>query len=112
MKNKVNLMGYLGNDPEIKNLENGKKVVNFRLATSETYTNAKGEKTTSTQWHNLRAWDKTATHIEKYLKKGSGVDIEGKLMYESWEDKEGQKHYSCFVLVDEIIFMPKSGTNE
>ena len=78
LRNKVTLIGHLGNAPEIRSLESGKKMAKFSLATNETYRNAKGEKVTETQWHNLVAWGKTAEIAEKYLTKGKEVAIEGK----------------------------------
>ena len=73
LKNRVQLIGNLGMNPEIKNLESGKKLAKFSIATNESYKNAKGEKIEDTQWHNLIAWGKTADIIEKYLQKGTEV---------------------------------------
>ena len=79
LRNKVQLIGNLGNDPEIINLESGKTLAKFSVATNESYKNASGEKVTDTQWHNVVAWGKTAQIIEKYVTKGKEVAIEGKL---------------------------------
>ena len=73
LKNKVQLIGNLGMNPEIKTLDSGKKLAKFSIATNESYKNAKGEKIEDTQWHNLIAWGKTADIIEKYLEKGNEV---------------------------------------
>ena len=91
LRNKVQLIGNLGKDPEVKQLESGKILAKLSLATSENYKNADGEKVTDTQWHNLVAWGKTAQIAEKYLKKGNKIAIEGKLINRSYEDKEGIK---------------------
>ena len=80
LKNKVQLIGNLGNDPEIINLESGKMLAKFSIATNENYKNAQGEKITDTQWHNVIAWGKTASIVEKYLAKGKEVAVEGKLI--------------------------------
>ena len=80
LKNKVQLIGNLGANPEIKTLEGGRKLARFSLATSENHRNTNGEKVTETQWHNIVAWGKVAEIAEKYLKKGSEVAIEGKLI--------------------------------
>uniref|UniRef100_UPI003F6A3E94 single-stranded DNA-binding protein n=1 Tax=Polaribacter sp. TaxID=1920175 RepID=UPI003F6A3E94 len=93
LRNKVQLIGNLGNAPEIITLDSGKKLAKFSLATNENYKNAKGEKVTDTQWHNIVAWNKTADIIEKYLEKGNEVAIEGKLTSRSYETKEGDKRY-------------------
>ncbi len=93
LRNKVQLIGNLGKDPEIVNLESGKVLAKFSIATNESYKNAEGEKVTDTQWHNIVAWGKTAQIVEKYVTKGKEVAIEGKLTTRSWEDKEGMKRY-------------------
>ena len=79
MKNRVQLIGNLGATPEIKELDNGNKMARFTVATSDFYTNKKGEKVTETQWHNIVIWGKLADIAEKYLEKGSQVVIDGKL---------------------------------
>ncbi|MDB2336985.1 single-stranded DNA-binding protein, partial [Flavobacteriaceae bacterium] len=89
LRNKVQLIGNLGNDPEIITLESGKKLAKFSIATNESYKNSLGEKITDTQWHNVVAWNKTAEIIEKYVTKGNEIAIEGKLTSRSYESKEG-----------------------
>jgi single-strand DNA-binding protein len=105
LRNKVQLIGRLGQTPEVKKLDSGKTVANFSLATSDKYKNAKGELIENTEWHNLVAWGKTAEIIEKYVKKGNEIAIEGKLTNRSWEDKDGNKRYATEVLVNEILLM-------
>ena len=107
LRNSVRLIGNLGAAPEVKNLEKGNKVAKLALATNESYTNAKGEKVTETQWHNLVAWGKTAEIAEKYLNKGSEVAIEGKLTSHSYTDKQGVKKYVTEVVVNEILMLDK-----
>lgn len=106
MKNKVQLIGHVGNDPEIKNFD-GKKLANISLATNETYTNPKGEKVEQTTWHRVSAWGKTAEIIEKFVVKGKEIAIEGKLSNRSWEDKEGKKQYITEVIAEEILLLGK-----
>ena len=77
IRNKVQLIGNVGREPEIVNLESGKKLAKFSVATNENYKNASGERVTDTQWHNIVAWGKTAELIEKYVNKGKEVGIEG-----------------------------------
>lgn len=105
LKNKVQLIGNLGNAPEVRNTESGKKLVRFSLATSETYRNAKGEKVKETQWHNLIAWGKVAEIAEKYLTKGTEVAIEGKLMNNNYTDKDGNKKYNTEIQVHELLLL-------
>jgi len=105
LRNSVKLIGNVGQTPEIKNLENGKKVANFSIATNETYFNKAGEKVTQTYWHNLVAWGKTAEIIENYVDKGKEVAIEGKLTNRSYETKDGQKRYITEILVNEVLLL-------
>lgn len=105
MKNKVQLIGNLGKDPEIKTTDSGKKLARFSVATNESYKNANGEKVTETQWHSLVAWGKTAQIVEKYLNKGSEVAIDGKLVSRSYTDKAGAKKYITEIQVNEILML-------
>jgi len=107
LRNKVQLIGNLGNDPEIVTLESGKKLAKFSIATNESYKNNKGERVTDTQWHNVVAWGKTAEIIESFVTKGKEVAIEGKLTIRSWEDKEGQKRYTTEVVCNELLMLGK-----
>ncbi len=107
IKNKVQLIGNLGQDPEIVTLESGKKLAKFSIATSETYRNAKGEKVEDTQWHNVVAWGKTADIVENFLTKGKQVALEGKLTHRSYETKEGEKRYITEVTCNELLMLGK-----
>lgn len=112
LRNKVQLIGNLGNAPEIKTLETGKKLATFSIATSESYRNAKGEKVTETQWHRVVAWGKLAEIAEKYFDKGKEVAIEGKLVSRSYQDKEGQKKYITEVQAGEMLMLGSKGKDE
>ena len=105
LRNKVQLIGNLGNNPEIISLESGKKLARFSLATNESYTNAKGERITNTQWHSLVAWGKVADIVENYLEKGKEIAIEGKLTNRSYETKEGEKRYTTEIVVNELLML-------
>ena len=105
LRNKVQLIGNLGNNPEILTLDSGKKLAKFSIATNDTYKNAKGEKVTDTQWHNVIAWNKTAEIIEKYVVKGNEIAIEGKLTSRSYEDKNGDKKYITEVVCNELLML-------
>jgi len=105
LRNKVQLIGNLGMNPEVKTLDGGKKLAKMSIATNETYKNSKGEKVTETQWHNLIAWGKTATVIEKYLVKGSEVAVEGKLINRNYTDKEGVKRYITEIQVNDLLMI-------
>ncbi|MDG1756388.1 MAG: single-stranded DNA-binding protein [Bacteroidia bacterium] len=109
LKNKVQLIGNLGMNPEVKELDGGRKVAKFTLATNEVYKNQKGEKVQDTQWHNIVAWGKTASLMEELLSKGKEVLVEGKLTNRSWDDKEGNKRYITEIVTsDFLILTPKT----
>ncbi|MEN2401994.1 single-stranded DNA-binding protein [Flavobacterium sp. MC2016-06] len=107
MKNRVQLIGNVGNDPEVRTLENGKKLAYLSVATNEKYTNDKGEKIEQTEWHRITAWGKTAEIIEKYVVKGKEVAIDGKLTHRSYDDKNGEKRYITEVVANEILLLSK-----
>ena len=104
--NRVILIGNLGKDPEIRNLEGGAKVANFPLATTETYKNRNGERTENTEWHNIVMWRGLAEVAERFLKKGNSVYIEGKLRTRSWDDQStGAKRYITEVIADNMTML-------
>lgn len=97
MINKVILIGNVGKDPEVRHLENGKSVANFTLATTSKYKDQQGAVQESTEWHQIVFWGKVAEVIEKYIKKGSKLYIEGSLKTRSWE-KDGVTRYTTEIL--------------
>ncbi|HMM16236.1 MAG TPA: single-stranded DNA-binding protein [Petrimonas sp.] len=105
LKNRVQLIGNLGQSPELRTTESGKSMSRFSIATNETYTNANGEKVVETQWHNVVAWGKLAEITTSYLSKGSEVVIEGKLVHRNYIDKEGIKRYVSEIQATEILFL-------
>lgn len=105
LRNRVQLIGNLGNNPEMITLDSGKKIAKFSIATNESYKNSQGEKVTDTQWHNVVAWNKTAEIIERYLEKGTEVAVEGKLTSRSYETKEGEKKYITEVICNEVLLL-------
>ena len=107
MKNKVQLIGHVGQEPEIKTFDGGKKVVNFTLATNESYKNEKGEKVEQTEWHRVTAWGKVADIIEKYVIKGKEIAIEGKLTHRSYDDKNGEKCFVTEVVANDVLLLGK-----
>lgn len=99
--NKVILVGNLGKDPEVRAIPNGDKVANFSIATTESYKNKQGEKTKTTEWHRIVMWRGLAEVAERFLKKGSMVCIEGKLVTRSW-DKDGTKCYTTEIIASNM----------
>ncbi|WP_318641586.1 single-stranded DNA-binding protein [Flavobacterium ardleyense] len=107
LRNRVQLIGHVGNDPEIKTLEGGRKLANITLATNDYYTNAKGERVEQTEWHRLTAWGPTAEIIEQFVKKGKEIAIEGKLSHRSYDDKNGEKRFVTDVIINELVLLGK-----
>ena len=107
LRNKVQLIGNVGTDPEIKTFEAGKKMARLVIATNENYTNDKGNRITDTQWHTVIAWGKTAEIIEKYVTKGKELAVEGKLTHRSYDDKNGEKRYITEVVVSDVLLFGK-----
>ena len=105
LKNKVQLIGHIGNNPEVRTSEGGKKWSRFSIATNETYRNAEGAKVTDTQWHSLVAFGKVSEIVEKFVVKGSEIAVEGKLVNRSYIDKEGVKKYVTEVHVSEVLLL-------
>jgi single-strand DNA-binding protein len=107
MKNKVQLIGNVGNEPEVKTFGEGKKVANITLATNDYYINDKGEKVDQTEWHRVTAWGKIADIIEKYVTKGKEIAIEGKLTHRSYDDKDGNKRFITEVVATDVLLLGK-----
>lgn len=107
LRNKVQLIGNLGMNPEVKEIKNGRKMAKFSMATNETYKNSSGEKVTETQWHNIVIWGKAADVAERFLQKGSEVAVEGKLISRSYSDKEGNKRYITEIEARDILLLGK-----
>jgi single-strand DNA-binding protein len=107
LRNKVQLIGHVGQEPEIKIIEGGKKLAKLTIATNEVYYNENKEKITDTQWHNVTAWGKVADVIESFVNKGKEIAIEGKLTHRSYDDKEGVKRYYTEVVANELLLLGK-----
>lgn len=105
MRNQVQLIGNVGNNPELTTLEGGRKTAKISLATHEMYRDATGSRVTETTWHNLVAWGKKAEVISKYVSKGTEIAITGKLTSRTFTDKEGNKRHIAEIIVDEILLL-------
>jgi len=111
--NKVTLIGNLGADPEVRSTTGGNRVATFSLATSRTWNSQAGEKQEKTEWHRCVVWNSKASQladiVERYLKKGDKVYVEGRIEYRQWQDKEGQTRYSTEINVREMIMLSGRG---
>ena len=109
LKNKVQLIGNVGDTPKAHTFESGKKVIRFSMATNDYYLKD-GEKVQQTQWHTIVAWGKQAEIIEKYVTKGSEIAVEGKLTSRAFDTEQGEKQYIIEVLINEILLL--NGKNQ
>jgi len=109
LRNRVQLIGRLGQDPEVKTLESGKKVTNFTMATNETFKGVDGNKTEETTWHNIVAWNGLAEISSKYLKKGKEVCIEGRISYRTYTDKNGVPKSVTEIVASDLVLLSSGG---
>ncbi len=114
--NKVQLIGNVGNDPEIRYLDNNpqgqqNKVASFRMATTERYKDRNGQIQSKTEWHNIVIWNGKAELVEKYIRMGSTLYIEGKIKTRKWEDQEGRTRFSTEIVADNIQILDKKQNN-
>ncbi len=108
MINKVILVGNVGADPEVRTLESGVKTARVRLATSERFFNRETQQATEhTEWHTLTVWRNLADVVDKYVRKGSQIYVEGRLRTREWTDQAGNKRYSTEIMVDEMKLLGK-----
>ncbi len=108
LRNRVNLIGNLGQDPELKTLESGKKVVHFTLATKDGYKTTDGQKVDETTWHNIVAWNGLAETASKFLKKGREVAVEGRIVYRNYEDKKGVTKNITEIVLSDLVLLRSS----
>lgn len=105
LSNRATLIGNLGQDPETKTTESGKKFTHFTLATKESYKNAEGQRVNETTWHNIVAWNGLADIAGKYLKKGKEVAVEGRIVYRTYEDKKGVTKYITEIVLNDLVLL-------
>lgn len=105
LRNQVQLIGHLGNDITIKELENGRKVATASIATKDIYTNKKGERIIETQWHKIVGWGKNAINMDNLLRKGKEVAVRGKLMHRKYTNKEGITKYYTEIVINELLLV-------
>lgn len=109
LRNKVSLIGRLGAQPEVKTFETGSTLASFNLATNENYKDKDGQWHERTQWHTVNAWGKVAERVDKALKKGQEIIVEGKLVHKKYESKTGEKRYSTIIEATEFLLLtPKN----
>jgi single-strand DNA-binding protein len=110
--NKVILVGNLGKDPEVRAVGTDKKVASFSLATTESYKNKSGERVDQTEWHNIVFWGPIVDVIERYLRKGSQIYVEGKIRTRSYDDKDGIKKYITEIVGDTMTMLGTKGSSD
>lgn len=107
--NKIQIIGRLGGDPELRYTQTEKQVANFSVATNNRYTTSSGDKRDDVSWHRIVVWGKAAEVASKYLRKGSRVYLEGRLSYRVWTNNEGQEVKACEIVADDLIFLDAAG---
>jgi single-strand DNA-binding protein len=113
LRNKVSLIGRLGIEPEVSTLKTGRMLARFTLATNERFKNKQGEWEDDTQWHVVNAWGKLAERMQRLLSKGNEIILEGKLVHQSYENKQGEKRYTTVVEAsDFLVLSAKNMSNE
>jgi single-strand DNA-binding protein len=105
LKNRVILIGRLGQDPQTKTIDSGKKVTHFTLATDDSYKNAEGQRISEATWHNITAWNGLADVADRFLKKGREVAVEGRIVYRSYEDKQGVTKNTTEIVLDDLVLL-------
>ncbi|RMB63493.1 single-stranded DNA-binding protein [Dokdonia sinensis] len=108
LRNKVQLIGRLGQDPEIKTFPDGNKIANFSMATDDSYKDQNGQKVERTYWHNVTVRGGLVKVVKSYVTKGQEIAIEGKLTNRSWEDKDGIKRYMTEIVCNELLMLGKN----
>jgi single-strand DNA-binding protein len=111
LRNRVQLVGNLGQDPEIRTLDGGKKVAHFTMATNDNYKNSDGQKIEETTWHNIVAWNGLAETASKFLKKGQEVLVEGRIVYRTYEDKKGVTKNATDIVLNNLLLLRSTKTN-
>lgn len=112
MLNKVMLIGRLGADPEVRYTPDGAMIVNFRMATDESYKNKQGEKVQKSEWHKVITFGKLADICSRYLKKGKLIYLEGRLQTRTWDDKDGVKHYMTEIIGNNMQMIGPNDSKE
>lgn len=112
LRNKVSLIGRLGAQPEIVTFDSGRTLARFSLATNENYKNKDGEWQENTQWHNITAWGKTADLVAKLLEKGQEVLVEGRIVNNAYETKDGEKRYGTSIEVSDFLLLSNKNVSK
>ena len=105
--NKAQLIGNVGNDPEIRTVLGGAKNASFRLATTTRYNDRNGAQQEDTEWHNITVWNNLAEFVEKYVKKGAQIYIEGRIKTRQWTDQQGNKRYTSEIEAKQILLLDR-----
>lgn len=110
--NKATIIGNLGADPEVRSTNSGTRVATLSVATSRRWTSRTGEQQEKTEWHRVVCWDRLAEIVERYLKKGDRVYVEGRIEYRQWEGQDGQTRYTTEIRARDMIMLGGAGDRE
>lgn len=110
--NQVQLIGAVGNDPDVRTLQGGAKVASFNLATTERFKDRDGNRKEDTEWHSIVVWNNKAEFVEKYIRKGNNLFVSGKLRTRKWTDKDNNVRYSTEIVADNIQMLDRKPKNQ
>ena len=112
MKNSVTLVGFVGNDPEVRETRSDTKITNVSLATTRSFKDSEGERQQETEWHRITCFNGLGKNVAQYCTKGQMVSVEGRIHYTQWEDQEGIKRYGCEILADKVDFLTRGASQD
>ena len=108
MKNTVTLVGFVGNNPEVRNAQSGAAITSLSLATTRSFKDADGGRQTETEWHRITCFNGIGKCVAKHVNKGAMVMITGRIHYSRWTDSEGQTRYGCEIIAEQVDFLAKA----
>jgi single-strand DNA-binding protein len=108
MKNTVTLVGFVGNNPEVRTAQSGAQITSLSLATTRSFKDADGGRQTETEWHRITCFNGIAKCVAEYVPKGAMIMVAGRIHYSRWTDSEGQARYGCEIVAEQVDFLAKA----
>ncbi|HQV03934.1 MULTISPECIES: single-stranded DNA-binding protein [unclassified Novosphingobium] len=108
MKNTVTLVGFVGNNPEVRTAQSGASITNLSLATTRSFKDADGGRQTETEWHRITCFNGVGKCVAEHVTKGAMVMVTGRIHYSRWTDSEGQTRYGCEIIAEQVDFLAKA----
>jgi single-strand DNA-binding protein len=108
MKNTVTLVGFVGNDPEVRNTQSGTAITSVSLATNRSFKDGKGNRQTETEWHRITCFNGTGKGVAEHVRKGAMIMVTGRIHYSKWTDQNGVDRYGCEIIAEQVDFLAKA----